>query len=64
MTKHEGGPYPVALNPHAWYYENPRSLTVVVEAQAHDGHVIATTQVKILARKLEASLRRMAKRKR
>ena len=49
---------PQKINENAWYYENPRSIDVMYAVVIND-RIFRTDHIRIPARKLEASLRRM-----
>ena len=55
---------PIKLSRTAWYYEEPRGITVVQEARTSDDEHIQTVTSTITWRKLAASLRRKNRRKR
>lgn len=39
--------HPQNISKTAWYYENPRSISVLVEARDANGHHLKTTEVRI-----------------
>ena len=56
-----GDSKPRTLDQHAWWYEEPAGITLVVEARAEDGAYIATTVRTIPWRSIIASARRCGK---